>query len=66
MPDHAEYRPPIWQGPPGGADLAEQVDTLQLQFEVLNGDAEYLWFESQWLRAQIAVAATSVSPPVTL
>ncbi len=61
--DHADQRPPMWQGPPGSADPAEQVNILQLQLDELNGDAESLWFEAQWLRAQLAVARGNVSPP---
>jgi hypothetical protein len=61
--DHVDQRPPIWQGPPGSADAAEQLTTLQRQLDELNGDAEYLWFEAQWLRAQLAVARGSIIPP---
>jgi hypothetical protein len=61
--DHAEPRPPTWRMPPASADLDEQVDTLRRQVDELNGDAEYLWFGAQWLRAQLAVARGDASPP---
>ncbi len=49
--------------PPANADLVEQVETLRRQVDELNGDAEYLWFEAQWLRAQLAVARGDVGSP---
>ncbi len=49
--------------PPANADLVEQVETLRRQVDELNGDAEYLWFEAQWLRAQLAVSRGDVGPP---
>jgi hypothetical protein len=45
--DYADPRPPMWRMPPANADLVEQVETLRRQVDVLNGDAEYLWFEAQ-------------------
>jgi hypothetical protein len=54
--DYADPRPPTWRMPPANADLVEQVETLRRPVDELNGDAEYLWFEAQWLRAQLAVA----------
>ena len=54
--DHSDRRPPLWRTPPASAGVTEQVETLQRQVDELNGDAEYLWFEAQWLRAQIAVS----------
>jgi hypothetical protein len=63
LADHADPRPPTWRLPPANADLAEQVETLRRQVDELNGDAEYLWFETQWLRAQLAVFRGDVGPP---
>ena len=53
--DPSDVRPPTWRMPPARADATEQVETLQWQLDELNGDAESLWFEAQWLRAQLAV-----------
>ena len=61
--DDADPRPPTWRTPPANADLVEQVETLRRQVDELNGDAEYLWFEAQWLRAQLAVARGDVGSP---
>jgi outer membrane murein-binding lipoprotein Lpp len=61
--DHADPRPPTWQMPPANADLVEQVETLRRQIDELNSDAEYLWFEAQWLRAQLAVSRGDAGPP---
>ncbi len=49
--------------PPANADLVQQVETLRRQADELNGDAEYLWFEAQWLRAQLAVSRGDVGRP---
>ena len=63
LANHADPRPPTWRMPPANADLDEQVETLRRQADELNGDAEYLWFEAQWLRAQLAVSRGEVGPP---
>jgi len=63
LADRADPRPLTWRMPPANADLVEQVETLRRQVDELNGDAEYLWFEAQWLRAQLAVSRGDVRPP---
>jgi hypothetical protein len=63
LADHADPRPPTWRMPPANADLVEQVETLRRQVDELNGDAEYLWFEAHWLRAQLAVSRGEVGRP---
>ena len=60
--DHADPRPPTWRMPPANADLVEQVETLRRQVDELNGDAEYLWFEAQWLRRELTARRVPSEP----
>jgi hypothetical protein len=60
--DPSDQRPPTWRTPLASAGVTEQVETLQRQVDELTGDAEYLWSEAQWLRAQLAVYRGHRSP----
>jgi hypothetical protein len=53
--DPSDQRPSTWRTPLASAGVTEQTETLQRQVDELNSDAESLWFEAQWLRAQLAV-----------